>query len=313
MLFNWNNCSKNINSTSFFASFIHLFDIPDHDLHHIQDPPLFFGRQPFYLFRQLRRPCLTGIVDDIHKDLVGGSAALITGKPHLMSCVESLIVEYGVTKFYVGNQGSFDRMAKSVLQTLQKKHPYIIYYIVLVYFSSQKEEMDDMATIYPDGLETVPRRFAISHRNRRMLRQADYVVGYITHSWGGAAHFFAQARASGKAGNQSGRGTVLLIPTFNANHPQHVKPEATLFRFSCCGQFAEIITDNLLRQLSRRMIHATYSPLLFPFYQIQQWLADLPNPVFQPDDQPVLFQSPKHSGGLRLGMPGMSDNPILAA
>lgn len=125
---------------------------------------------------------MTGIVDDIYKDLVSGSAVPITVKPHLMSWVESLIVEHGVTKFYVGNQGSFDRMAKSVLQTLQKKYPYIIYYIVLAYFPSQKEEMDDMATTYPDGLETVPRRFAISHRNRRMLRQADYVVGYITHS-----------------------------------------------------------------------------------------------------------------------------------
>ena len=121
-----------------------------------------------------------------------------TIKPRLMSCVESLIVKHGVTKFYVGNQGNFDRMAKSVLQTLQKKYPYIEYYVVLAYFPSQKEEMDDTETIYPDGLETVPRRFAISHRNRWMLRQADYVVGYITHSWGGAAQFFAQAKRQGK-------------------------------------------------------------------------------------------------------------------
>ena len=122
----------------------------------------------------------------------------VTVKPRLMSCVESLIVEHGVAKFYVGNQGSFDRMAKSVLQTLQKKYPYIIYYIVLAYFPSQKEEVDDAETIYPDGLETVPRRFAISHRNRWMMRQADYVVGYITHSWGGAAQFFTQAKRQGK-------------------------------------------------------------------------------------------------------------------
>lgn len=116
-----------------------------------------------------------------------------TVKPRLMSCVESLIVEHGVTKFYVGNQGNFDRMAKSVLQILQKKN-----YIVLAYFPSQKEEMDDAETIYPDGLETVPKRFAISHRNRWMLRQADYVMGYIIHSWGGAAQFFTQAKRQGK-------------------------------------------------------------------------------------------------------------------
>ncbi len=128
----------------------------------------------------------------------GHRDAPVTVKPRLMSCVESLIVEHGVTKFYVGNQGNFDRMAKSVLQTLQKKYAYIIYYIVLAYFPSQKEEVDDAETIYPDGLETVPRRFAISHRNRWMLQQSDYVVGYITHSWGGAAQFFAQAKRQGK-------------------------------------------------------------------------------------------------------------------
>lgn len=68
----------------------------------------------------------------------GHRDAPVTVKPRLMSCVESLIVEHGVTKFYVGNQGNFDRMAKSVLQTLQKKYAYIIYYIVLAYFPSQK-------------------------------------------------------------------------------------------------------------------------------------------------------------------------------
>ena len=122
----------------------------------------------------------------------------VTVKPRLMSWVESLIVEHGVAKFYVGNQGSFDRMAKSVLQTLQKKYPHIVYYVVLAYFPSNKEKMDDTETIYPDGLETVPRRFAISHRNRWMLRQTDYVVGYIIHSWGGAAQFFVQAKRQGK-------------------------------------------------------------------------------------------------------------------
>ena len=31
--------------------------------------------------------------------------------------------------------------------------------------------------------------FAISWRNKWMLKQSDYVVTYITHSWGGAAQF----------------------------------------------------------------------------------------------------------------------------
>ena len=42
------------------------------------------------------------------------------------------------------------------------------------------------STVYPP-LETVPRRFAISHRNRWMVESADVVVAYVLHDWGGAA------------------------------------------------------------------------------------------------------------------------------
>ena len=42
------------------------------------------------------------------------------------------------------------------------------------------------STVYPP-LETVPRRFAISHRNRWMVETSDVVVAYVLHDWGGAA------------------------------------------------------------------------------------------------------------------------------
>ena len=35
-------------------------------------------------------------------------------------------------------------------------------------------------------LETVPRRFGSSHRNRWMVESADVVVAYVLHDWGGA-------------------------------------------------------------------------------------------------------------------------------
>ena len=48
-------------------------------------------------------------------------------------------------------------------------------------------------TMLPEGIETVHPRFAISWRNKWMLKQSDYVVTYITHSWGGAAQFSEMA------------------------------------------------------------------------------------------------------------------------
>ena len=53
-------------------------------------------------------------------------------------------------------------------------------------------------TIFPEGLEFAPPRFAISRRNEWMLKQADFVVTYITHSWGGAAQFAEKAQRQGK-------------------------------------------------------------------------------------------------------------------
>ena len=50
----------------------------------------------------------------------------------------------------------------------------------------------------PEGVETVPPRFAIAWRNKWMLREADYVVTYITHGWGGAAQFAELAERQGK-------------------------------------------------------------------------------------------------------------------
>ena len=40
--------------------------------------------------------------------------------------------------------------------------------------------------------------YAIARRNDWMLAQAEYVVTYITHSWGGAARFGEKARRLGK-------------------------------------------------------------------------------------------------------------------
>ena len=53
----------------------------------------------------------------------------------------------------------------------------------------KKELNNSEHTILPDGIETVPLRFAISYRNKWMIEQSDYAVTYVTRSWGGAARF----------------------------------------------------------------------------------------------------------------------------
>lgn len=118
----------------------------------------------------------------------------VSVRPALKRCLEDLIVHYDVTMFYVGNQGAFDSIVRSVLRELAEQYANITYAVVLAYLPPERK--DDLArfedysdTMYPEGIETVPKRFAIDWRNRWLLKQADYVVTYITHSWGGAAQY----------------------------------------------------------------------------------------------------------------------------
>ena len=52
-------------------------------------------------------------------------------------------------------------------------------------------------TTYPP-LEDVPMKFAISKRNEWMVDQADAVVAYVTHGWGGAAATLQYAERKNK-------------------------------------------------------------------------------------------------------------------
>ena len=114
--------------------------------------------------------------------------------------IERLILE-GVTCFYVGNNGSFDSMVHRQLQQLSEKYPHIRYYVVLAYMPTVKEEFDITdygETVYPEGLESVPPKFAISKRNQWMVEKSDVVVTYIKYSTGGAAQAKKLAERKGK-------------------------------------------------------------------------------------------------------------------
>ncbi len=121
-------------------------------------------------------------------------------RPQLQQILEDLITE-GADSFYVGNQGRFDAVVISLLSKLKTAYPQIEYAVVLAYLpGTVKSETIDPKhpTIFPEGLETVPRRFAISHRNRWMIDASDCVVAYVAHNWGGAAQFAELAEKRGK-------------------------------------------------------------------------------------------------------------------
>ena len=118
-------------------------------------------------------------------------------KPLLRQVIIDLIEHHGVTRFYVGNQGNFDAMARNLLAELAQAYP-IHYDVVLAYLPKENDpSLDGSHTILPDGFEAVLPRFAIDHRNRWMLDRSDIVVTYVWYP-GGAVKYKALAERKGK-------------------------------------------------------------------------------------------------------------------
>ena len=117
-------------------------------------------------------------------------------EPALRLTLIDLIENKNATLFYVGNHGNFDAMVRRQLEDLSRTYP-IKYYVVLAYMPS-KNDTPDEHSILPEGIESVPRRFAINYRNKWMLNKSDIVVTYVTRPIGGAWEFKRMAEKQGK-------------------------------------------------------------------------------------------------------------------
>ena len=89
-------------------------------------------------------------------------------------------------------------MVRSVLKELKVKYPHIRYTVVLAYMPDEHiKEVYGEDTLYPDGLETVPKRFAISKRNDWLIAHSCIAVCYVHKITGGAAKFREKAEKKG--------------------------------------------------------------------------------------------------------------------
>ena len=115
-------------------------------------------------------------------------------RPTLLNLIEN----NGVRLFYVGNHGSFDAMVRRQLSAFEKTHD-IRFFVVLAYLPTNNDPFaEDPHTIYPEGMETVPPRFAVGKRNLWMLDRSRFVVTYVRRDTGGAARFRHIAEKKGK-------------------------------------------------------------------------------------------------------------------
>lgn len=119
-------------------------------------------------------------------------------KESLYAAVEGLICNQQVDMFYVGTQGSFDRMAYATLVELRQSYNHIKVYRVLAYMPKLSDIANDRSilddTILPEGIEKVHPRYAIPHRNNWMIDRSVYVISYVTRSFGGAYQAVERAK-----------------------------------------------------------------------------------------------------------------------
>lgn len=117
-------------------------------------------------------------------------------EPILKSTLIHLIENEDISSFYVGNNGNFDRMVIGILKHLKEKYTHIRYSIVLAYIPKKETEENYDLTVYPEAIETVPPKYAISERNRWMISKSDYAVTYV-NSPGNSLKFLELARKNG--------------------------------------------------------------------------------------------------------------------
>lgn len=110
--------------------------------------------------------------------------------------IKYIIEKNGVCNFYVGNNGNYDKMVITALRKIKHIYPQISYAIVLAYLPKDNSIADE--SVFPEGIEYVPKKFAIPFRNRWMIDHSDYVIANVNRSYGGAAKYLKMAQRKGK-------------------------------------------------------------------------------------------------------------------
>ncbi len=129
-------------------------------------------------------------------------------RQEVRAAAEGLILREGVTDFYVGSRGSFDRLAAGAVLELKEAHPQVRLYRVLAYLPAKgagEVPPGFTGTVFPQGLESAPRRFAIVRANRVMVDRCDYLIAYAPFETGNARKVLDYAR------RRQGRGLIQII------------------------------------------------------------------------------------------------------
>ena len=116
--------------------------------------------------------------------LFGHRDAPASIQPRIEEAVERHYLEHGVDHFIVGSYGSFDRMAVGAIKAVKQRHSDICIRLLLPYHPAERPVETPTGfdgTLYPEGMENVPRKFAIVRANQYMVKSANTIICYVKH------------------------------------------------------------------------------------------------------------------------------------
>ena len=113
----------------------------------------------------------------------------------LLQAVERHISEYGATDFVVGRYGNFDRLAARAVMEAKQCHSDVTLTLLMPYYRTDAEPLPVGfdGSLFPDDLETVPKRAAILRANQYMIHHCDYLIAYDAGHIGNTRKLVAEA------------------------------------------------------------------------------------------------------------------------
>lgn len=104
--------------------------------------------------------------------------------PFLTEAIRRLVIEENVRYFYVGGYGGFDRIAGMAVKAVKRQHPDITLNLVLPYHPTERRIESPPGydgTYYPQGMEGVPKQYAIVRANKLLVDNCDWLIAYVRH------------------------------------------------------------------------------------------------------------------------------------
>jgi len=122
---------------------------------------------------------------------------------YLEDAVERHITEYKVREFIVGGYGAFDAIAAGRLVKMKSRYPEIrLLYLTPYHPAERKPAFPEgfEACYYPEGMEKVPKPYAIARANRHTIGRCSHLIAFVWHPGSNARELYEYARSREKRG-----------------------------------------------------------------------------------------------------------------